>query len=54
MDVQWQLEKCTLLNVPFCCPNNLQPGGPNVALTRPNLQNQYMVTATVCSDAFLM
>ena len=37
VDVQWQLEKCTLLNVPFCCPNNLQPGGPNVALTRPIL-----------------
>ena len=37
VDVQWQLEKCTLLNVPFCCPKNLQSGGSNVALTRPNL-----------------
>ena len=37
VDVQWQLEMCTLLKVPFCCPNNLQPGSPNVALTRPNL-----------------
>ena len=37
MDVQLQLEKCTLLNVPFCCPHNFQPGGPSVTLTRPNL-----------------
>ena len=37
VDVQWQLGKYTLINVPFCYPNNLKPGGPNVALTCSNL-----------------
>ncbi len=36
VDAQWQADKCSMLGLQLHGPNNLSPGGPNVALTRPH------------------